>query len=345
MSRSETTVERPVAAEREGCEECGGRLVPDGAEVVCADCGLVDREVSPPNVKARAGGQHKHFRNDGGDEAGDNPFNTDGGLGSFIGYEAIPYLDADDGRQFKRLRTRQKWERAKANGRNATAYNEVQRLGVALGLELATIETARRLFDEAQDARLLYGRSIEGVAAGCIVAAARIHDRALPFADVRPVARVGGQQVRSGYKAIVDDLGVPVPPPEPAKLVPRFASALGLGADVVTVAQRIATDGLKAVAGRKPAAVAAAAVYLASDARAVQADLADVAGVTPETLRSAMYALLEAADGIEGVCAGCGGAVLDGGCEFCAWYDGIHAIPPEFDLAWLADFSKVVADG
>jgi transcription initiation factor TFIIIB Brf1 subunit/transcription initiation factor TFIIB len=133
------------------------------------------------------------------------------------------------------------------------------------------------------------------MATAATVAALRIHHAGAPFAGVADLAQVNEQRIRVCYRALVSELGVPVPPPDPAHLVPRLCETVGVGERERTRAEELVRDHAEELQGRNPAGVAAAAVYLATGGIVNQAPLADAADVCPITLRSSMR-VMEADD-------------------------------------------------
>jgi transcription initiation factor TFIIB len=113
------------------------------------------------------------------------------------------------------------------------------------------------------------------------------------------VARVGTSKVLHAYRVLNDGLNLPAPPQTPRDFVPRYAADLDVDTRVrkraLDLAERAIETGV--ANGRKPSGVAAACLYQASrevgPAR-TQAAVAEVAGVTPVTVRTGWKALLDA---------------------------------------------------
>jgi transcription initiation factor TFIIB len=109
--------------------------------------------------------------------------------------------------------------------------------------------------------------------------------------EVLDPARADEGELRAAYDAMNRELGLPTGPVDPVEYVPRYADRLDLGPSV----ERRARDLLDVareqnlVVGRNPCGVAVACLYTAAleaDAAVTQADAADVADVTPVTLRN-----------------------------------------------------------
>jgi transcription initiation factor TFIIB len=171
------------------------------------------------------------------------------------------------------------------------AFTEIRRLVGELSLPDRVRDHACSLFDSAQEEDLVRGRSLEGFAAAAVYAACRVAAVSRTVDEVGDVARATDDERSAAYDALNRELGLPVGPIDPAEYVPRFASELGLDSDVERRARELVEEasdrGL--VAGRNPGGVAAACLYTAAEALGApctQSEAADVAGVTPVTLRS-----------------------------------------------------------
>lgn len=191
-------------------------------------------------------------------------------------------------RQHNRARISTKRER-----NQVYAFTEIRRLTGELSLPDRIRDHACSLFDSAQNEDLLRGRSLEGFAAACVYAACRVAGVSRTTDEVTDAAKATADEQSAAYDALNRELGLPVGPIDPAEYIPRFASELGLSGDVERrareYAEKAAERGLSV--GRNPSGVAAACLYTAArdagaDAKVTQKEAANVASVTPVTLRS-----------------------------------------------------------
>jgi len=276
-----------------GCPECDGRLRSDGEETVCGSCGLVvseDRIDRGPEWRGideereRTGAPLTRSRHDRG-------LSTEIGRGS----------SRITGRKRRRLaRMRRQHARSqiatKAERNRVHAFTEIARVTSALSLPEQAQEHACMLFEQAQDADLLRGRSIEGFAAAALYAASRIGSLSRTRAEIAAAATATVAELRTAYAAMNRELGLPTGPIDPAEYLPRFASKLDLPTPVEKRAREhvetLREDGF--LGGRDPSGVAAACLYAAANDRdyeLTQKEAADVADVTPVTLRTTVKAL------------------------------------------------------
>ena len=279
------------------CPECGGRTRVDAAERVCTDCGLV--------VEADRIDHGPEWRSFADDDT--NPKRTgapltrsrhDRGLSTEIGRSTRV-----KGRKRRRLaRMRTQHNRAqistKRDRNKVYAYTEVRRLTGALGLPNSVRDTACTLFDSAQSESLLRGRSLEGFAAACVYVACRTADVARTVGEICGEAKATEDEHQAAFDAMNRELGLPIGPTGPVEYLPRFASELGCSSAVERrageLAERAVEEGI--ANGRNPVGVAAACLYTAArtaGASCTQQEAADVADVTPVTIRRTYTDLTE----------------------------------------------------
>jgi len=167
----------------------------------------------------------------------------------------------------------------------------VRRIVAALDLPRSLRDQACRLYRTAAREDLIRGRSIEAMAAASVSAACRCAGLPRTFTEVGAMAAVSDERVRNAYGVLNRELELPTVPMEPPEYVPKLTSVLGASLATrqraVDLAEQLASSG--GASGCHPAGVAAGCVYQASleqGERITQAALADIAEVTPVTLRA-----------------------------------------------------------
>ncbi|MFB6146233.1 MAG: transcription initiation factor IIB family protein [Halobacteriaceae archaeon] len=289
MSEASSRNSDEVGQSDGGCPECEGPLRRESGETICADCGLVVDQ-----HRVDHGPEWRRF--DDGEPSGERvgaPLTRsrhDRGLSTEIGRDTRL-----TGRKRRRLaRMRREHDRAristKTERNRVYGFTEIRRLIGALSLPRDVREQACVLFESAQDEGLLRGRSIEGFAAAAVYAVCRSRSIARTVEEVVADARADEGELRAAYDAMNRDLGLPTGPIDPREYLPRFASAIDLPDEVERRARELVATAEERglVAGRNPCGVAAGCLYAAARDRDVdltQAEAADVAGVTPVTLR------------------------------------------------------------
>jgi transcription initiation factor TFIIB len=280
------------------CPECDGDVRASGDETVCADCGLVvdsDRIDRGPEWRSFADEETSRERTG----APLTRSRHDRGLSTEVGNHGDTMrLKGRKRRQVARLRRQHKRTTigSKADRNQVYAFTEVRRLVGTLELPESVRESACTLFESAQDADLLRGRSLEGFAAAAVYATCRTRSISRSIDEVVDGARASREELTVAYDALNRELGLPTGPVDPREYIPRFASELDLPAEVRRRAEKLAAaareEGVDT--GRNPCGVAAACLYAAAEecgASLTQQDAADVADVTPVTLRSSYYDL------------------------------------------------------
>lgn len=271
------------------CPECDGEVTAERNETVCETCGLIvaedwlDRgpEWRPfdPTETKRAGAPLTRSRHDRG-------------LSTEIGHGGRR-LTGRKRRQLARLRREHNRARigSKADRNQVYGFTEIRRMASALSLPDRTRDHACILFEYAQDEALLRGRSVEGFASAALYAACRTDNISRTLDEIVDAARGSTGELKAAYDAMNRELGLPTGPIDPREYLPRFASELGLPSAV----ERRATEFVEQlrdngeIAGRNPSGVAAGCLYTAASEHnypLTQKKAAEIAGVTPVTLRS-----------------------------------------------------------
>lgn len=272
------------------CPECDGRLNAHGDETVCGECGLVIAE-----DRIDHGPEWRSFADDD-----TNPERTgapltrsrhDRGLSTEIGRSTR--LKGRKRRQMARLRRQHNRARisSKRDRNQIYAFTEIRRLVSTLSLPEQVRDHACSLVRSAQKEDIVRGRSLEGFAAASVYAACRVAGVSRTIDEVTEVARADADEQQAAYDALNRELGLPIGPIDPVEYIPRFASKLDVDSAVECRARALAEEARDAgiTTGRNPSGVAAACLYTAArdtDSQLTQQETADVAGVTPVTLRN-----------------------------------------------------------
>ncbi len=158
-------------------------------------------------------------------------------------------------------------------------------------------ETASEIYLRAKG---LTGLSHRQLQAASVYASCRLFGIPRTLKDVSSASRVDVALLARCYRKVVQNADLKMPVPDPVRYVPGIASRAGMDArterraiEILEVAKR-----LRVTAGKDPAAVAAAALYMAytelrqsletndSDERITQKDVAVAAGVNEVTVRN-----------------------------------------------------------
>jgi len=173
----------------------------------------------------------------------------------------------------------------------AQAMNELDRIASQLNLPRSVREEAAVIYRKAVEKGLVRGRSIESVMAAAIYAACRRLKIPRTLDEIAAFTKSGRKDVARCYRLLLRELTVQVPIADPIDYVPRIGALLGLSGNVLKraaeILKRAKEKGI--TAGKDPAGLAAAAIYIASlleDERRTQKEIAQVSGVTEVTVRN-----------------------------------------------------------
>lgn len=181
------------------------------------------------------------------------------------------------------------------------AAQELERLKSSMGVPRPCVEQALEIYRQALEKELVRGRSVEAMAAAALYMACRMLKMPRPLDELIRYTKASRREVARCYRLLLRELNVKVPISDPVLYISRVAEQLKLTGDVVKTAIEIIDKAKKAglTAGKDPAGLAAAAVYIASllhgDNR-TQKDFAIAAGVTEVTVRNRYKELAKALD-------------------------------------------------
>ncbi|MFC4407837.1 transcription initiation factor IIB [Haloarchaeobius iranensis] len=291
----------PTKTNTNHCPECDGRVTPSGDESVCEDCGLVVDERRLDRGPEWGGYDEDECRRTGGVRTVSR---HDRGLSTTIGHGTDSrgnQLSRRKRRQLARMRrehSRGQYE-SKADRNLMHGFTEIRRIVGALSLGDSLRDQACSLFRTAQSENLLRGRSIEGIAAACVYAAIRCNGLPRTLDEVATLAQVSQSRVKSCYKSLNAELGLPAKPMTPSEFVPQLASDLDvpdrLRRRAREYARRAQESGV--TTGVRPSGFAAACLYKAGESTILtQDDVAEAADTTPVTVRTHWQTLNEVVD-------------------------------------------------
>jgi len=295
------TFDEDVSLDRttNSCPECDGRITADSTERTCEDCGLVVRE-----RQIDRGPEWGSYNEDTQRRTGAplTEARHDRGLSTKIGYQSDSTgLSSRKRRQLSRLRREHSRGRCetKADRNLMHGFTEIRRIAGALGLGDSLRDQACSLFRTAQSESLLRGRSIEGIAAACVYAAIRCNGLPRTLDEIATLAKVPQSRVKSCYKSLNAELGLPAKPMTPSEFVPRLASDLDvpdrLRRRAREYARRAQEDGV--TTGVRPSGFAAACLYKAGESTLLtQDEVAEAADTTSVTVRTHWRTLNEIVD-------------------------------------------------
>ncbi|TNN69842.1 Transcription initiation factor IIB [Liparis tanakae] len=181
---------------------------------------------------------------------------------------------------------------------NEKALKDPSRVGDAQnpllnGGDLTTMiskDRTNNLFKQVYEQKSLKGRANDAIASACLYIACRQEGVPRTFKEICAVSRISKKEIGRCFKLILKALETSVDLITTGDFMSRFCSNLGLPKQVQMAATYIARKAveLDLVPGRSPISVAAAAIYMASQASAekkTQKEIGDIAGVADVTIR------------------------------------------------------------
>ena len=285
--------------QRERCSDCGGDAFvtdPEVGEVICRRCGLIlQEEVLDQTPEWRAfTPEERKVRARVGPPTSLSKF--DKGLSTtFQTHSDTSGHTLSRKEQVKMMRLR-KWHiraiRHSSSEQNLfQAMNVLTRLSDKLHIPKKIEEEAALIYRRALSKGLIRGRSIKSIVAASLYAACRLTRTPRSLKTITKASTRNLKEISRNYRLIQRELDLTIPIDDPLQYVSKIASQAGLSQKTQTTAIGLLQKAKQrqAVAGKGPAGVAAAALYIASIMnfeKITQKKLAKAAGVTDVTVRN-----------------------------------------------------------
>lgn len=159
-----------------------------------------------------------------------------------------------------------------------------------LSLPEPVSQTADTLFTQAEAENLTRGRYKARTKGAVVYLACRICDVAVSPGEVAMAFNISEKDLLNASRHLTKSLSLPIPPADPATYIDRYCTDLSVPEPTAELAHEIlaACESSDLISG-SPSGVAASCVYGASvetDAGVTQDTLADLADVSPVTIRN-----------------------------------------------------------
>ncbi|XP_055956084.1 transcription initiation factor IIB isoform X2 [Patella vulgata] len=249
--------------------------------MICPECGLVvgDRVVD-------VGSEWRTFSNDKDAKdasrvgAAENSLLDGGDLSTMIA--AAPGAD-DSG--YRNRRTISSSDRTLI-----AAFKEIGQIADRLNLPKMISDRGSTLFKQVHEGKSLRGRSNDAIVSASMYIACRQEGVPRTFKEICAVSKISKKEIGRVFKLILKNLETNVELITTGDFMSRFCSNLCLPIKVQKAATCIARKAvdIDLVPGRSPISVAAAAIYMASQASAdkkSQKEIGEIAGVAEVTIR------------------------------------------------------------
>ncbi|XP_049302005.1 transcription initiation factor IIB isoform X2 [Bactrocera dorsalis] len=235
-------------------------------DMICSECGLVvgDRVID-------VGSEWRTFSNEksgidpsrvGGAE---NPLLGGGDLSTIIGPgTGSASYDAFGAPKYQNRRTMSSSDRSLIS-----AFKEISTMADRINLPKTIVDRANNLFKQVHDGKNLKGRSNDAKASACLYIACRQEGVPRTFKEICAVSKISKKEIGRCFKLTLKALETSVDLITTADFMSRFCANLDLPNMVQRAATYIAKKAVEMdiVPGRSPISVAAAAIYMASQAQ------------------------------------------------------------------------------
>ncbi|QLD88807.1 transcription initiation factor IIB family protein [Natronomonas salina] len=165
-------------------------------------------------------------------------------------------------------------------------HAEIETHVARLHLSTEDAALAKSLYDQYLTPANAFSRPAGVFALGAIYAVIRVHGYGLTIRDLN--TEYDKDHIIRAFQGLVDDLAVDAPPQDPAVFIDRIARDIpGVDETIGEVAKRIVRECPQATVGKRSAAVAAGAFYLAAkleDKTITQRRIAQAVDVSKPTI-------------------------------------------------------------
>ncbi|MEM3737388.1 MAG: transcription initiation factor IIB [Candidatus Bathyarchaeia archaeon] len=296
-----------LEAGRERCPECGGSVIIHNAETgeqICGSCGLVISEhaldrgpewraftLEEKADRSRVGGPISILQADKGLPTVIDDINKD------ASGRRIPLSTRLQMLRLRKWQSRTQYQ-SPVERNLLQALSELDRIVDKLHIPEDIQEEAAEIYRRVLDKGLVRGRSIAAIVAACVYAACRKTNRPRSLKEIASVSRVKLKDIARCYRLILHELPMSMPIPDPRIYVTKVASKAGISERAQAKALELLkeADKLKAVTGKDPIGIAAAALYVACvllGEKKTQKEVAEAAAVTEVTVRNRYKGLRE----------------------------------------------------
>jgi transcription initiation factor TFIIB len=256
-------------------------------DMICPECGLVvgDRVID-------VGSEWRTFSNEKDTKdasrvgAAENSLLEGGDLSTMITMgTGDSSFDANGRPLYRNRKTVSSSDRALSN-----AFREISTMADRLNLPRMIVDRANVLFKQVHEGKSMKGRSNDAIASACLYLACRQEQVPRTFKEICAVSKISKKEIGRVFKLILKTLETSVELITTGDFMSRFCSNLQLSNAIQKAATHIARKAVDQdlVPGRSPISVAAAAIYMASQAsedKKSAKDIGDIAGVAEVTIR------------------------------------------------------------
>ncbi|VDN04355.1 unnamed protein product [Thelazia callipaeda] len=271
----------------------GAHLVEDhrAGDLICPECGLVvgDRMVDV-GTEWRSFSNEKSSSDPSRVGAPENPLLGSADLSTSI---AVGFGGSESDHS---LANAQRKNMNNIDRQMSQGLSVIREMSARIHLPKSIEDGAAKVFKDVLDSKALRGKNNEAQAAACLYIACRKEGVPRTFKEICAASRVSKKEIGRCFKLIIKSLETSLEQITSADFMSRFCGNLGLSHNIQAAATRIAKKAveLDLVAGRSPISIAAAAIYMASQAsndKKTAKEIGEIAGAAEVTVKQT-YKLL-----------------------------------------------------
>ena len=278
-------------------EHPGAQMIEDyrAGDMVCSACGkvVVERCIDVSS-------EWRSFADSGEDKSRvgevENHLLNGSGLGTVAERTSqLSHRDTFDYNKQTMVRSQSSSDRSLSQ-----AYREITSMADRINLQQTIITRAQTIYKQVVESGKYKGKNRTATAGSCILIACRQEGVTRSFKEIVAISNVEKVELGRAFKKILRALESSVEVIKSGDFMARFCSNLGLPIAVRKAAEHIASKAfeMNIVYGRSPVSVAAAAIYLASQASATKKtkdEISETSGVSGATIKQAYKMMLPSA--------------------------------------------------
>jgi transcription initiation factor TFIIB len=269
------------------------RLIEDhrAGDLICTQCGLVVGErLIDVGTEWRSFSDERSGNDPSRVGAPDNPLLSGANLSTTI---AVAFGSEGD----RALANAQRKLISSSDRQMTQALMLIREMSEKISLPRSIQDRAAKRFKEVLESKALRGKSNEAQAAACLYIACREEGVPRTFKEICAVSKVSKKEIGRCFRLITKTLETNLDLITSADFMSRFCGNLSLPYPVQVAATRVAKKAVEMdlVAGRSPISIAAAAIYMASQASSEKRpakEIGEIAGVAEDTIRQTYRLLL-----------------------------------------------------
>jgi transcription initiation factor TFIIB len=180
----------------------------------------------------------------------------------------------------------------------AEAVSEIDRLTILLNLSNLIRDEALMIYKTAVNKGLTKGRSVNGIAAASIYYACRKHQFPITLDEISKYSEADRKDIARLFRLLIRETNLKISVADPIAFIEKFIEVLRLKRYVFSKAKELLMKAKEKglTAGKDPAGIAAATIYIVATLEGeniTQKDVARVAGVTEVTVRNRLREMIK----------------------------------------------------